>query len=77
MLLQKKPVGSHFALHVSQIDTLLEQRRAKDACYASSCCGWQKGTSRNKVVSSSEEIKPIALSIVELQVYVWLKTSVF
>jgi len=31
-----------------------------------SCCGWWKGMYRDEVKSSSEEIKPVALSIVEL-----------
>jgi len=29
-------------------------------------CGWQKGTSWDKAMPSSEEIKPVALFIVEL-----------
>jgi len=29
-------------------------------------CGWQKGMSRYKATSSSEEISPMALPIVEL-----------
>jgi len=28
--------------------------------------GWQKGTSQDKAMSNSEEIKPVATSIVEL-----------
>jgi len=36
-----------------------------DACYAAAV-GVRKGTSLNEVTSSSEEIKPIALSLVEL-----------
>jgi len=28
-------------------------------------CGWRKGKSRDKATSSSEEIKPVALSIAE------------
>ena len=31
-----------------------------------SCYSWQKGTSQNEVTSSTEEIKPVALSFVEL-----------
>jgi len=29
------------------------------------CCSWQKDTSWDKAMSSSEEIKPVALCIVE------------
>ena len=29
-------------------------------------CGWRKGMSQDEVMSNSEEIKPVALSIVKL-----------
>ena len=29
-------------------------------------CGWRKGASRDEVMPNSEEIKPVAISIVEL-----------
>jgi len=68
----EKPVGSHFVL--SLIDTLcyqqkeMEQRRTKVAplCLLFGCYSWQKGTSQDKATSSSEEIKSITVSIVEL-----------
>jgi len=31
-----------------------------------SCCGWQKGTSQDEATLNSEEIKPVALAIIEL-----------
>ena len=30
-------------------------------------CGWQKGTSWDEAMSSSEEINPVALSLAELR----------
>jgi len=35
-------------------------------CMHCPSCGWRKGTSWDEVTSNSEEIKPIATSIVEL-----------
>ena len=35
-------------------------------CLLHSCCSWRKGTFQNKAMSSSKEIKPVALSIVKL-----------
>jgi len=32
-----------------------------------SCCSWQKDASQDKVTPISEEIKPVALCIVELR----------
>ena len=32
-----------------------------------SCCGWQKGTSRDEAASNSAKIKPIALVVIELR----------
>jgi len=32
-----------------------------------SCSGWQKGTSRDEVMLNSEEIKPIALAVIEVR----------
>ena len=31
------------------------------------CSGWQKGTSRDEATLNSEEIKPIALAVIELR----------
>jgi len=31
-----------------------------------SCCGWRKGTSWDKATLNSEEIKPVAIAIIEL-----------
>jgi len=31
-----------------------------------SCCGWQKGTSLDKAMLSSEEIKPLAIASIRL-----------
>ena len=39
----------------------------EDKVYSYVYCDWQKGTSQEEAMSSSEEIKPIALSIVELR----------
>ena len=36
-------------------------------------CGWQKGTSQDEVTLNSEEIKPVALSLLS---YAWLEASV-
>jgi len=33
------------------------------------CCGWQKGTSPNEAMLSSEEIKPVAIAIIELRLF--------
>jgi len=32
-----------------------------------SCCGWQKGMSRDEATLNSEEIKPVALATIELR----------
>ena len=41
------------------------QRRTKvDLCW--SCCGWQKGTSLDELTLNSEEIKPVAVTFIEL-----------
>ena len=44
------------------------QRRTKVTPYCLLCgyCGWRKGMSQEEAMLSSEEIKPVALSIVEL-----------
>ena len=34
---------------------------------AASCCGWQKGTSRDEATLNREEIKTVALAIIELR----------
>ena len=39
-------------------------------------CGWEKGMSLDKITSSSEEIKPIALSIGELRLAEGISQSV-
>ena len=31
-----------------------------------SCCGWQKCMSQDKLTLSSEEVKPVAIAIIEL-----------
>jgi len=45
-----------------------EQRRTTVAPWSlhCSCCGWQKGMSRDEASSISEEIRPAALAIIEL-----------
>ena len=35
-------------------------------CKHWSCCSWQKGTSLDEATLSSEEIKPLAVTIIEL-----------
>ena len=44
------------------------QRRTKVhyVCSYCMCCDWQKGMSWDKATSNSEEIKPVALSLVKL-----------
>ena len=57
--------NQHLALSVKRTGT---QRGTKSSPRYMYCmyCGWQKGTSRDEATSNSEEIKPIALSIVKL-----------
>ena len=35
-------------------------------CKHWSCCSWQKGTSREKVMINSQEIKPVAITIIKI-----------
>ena len=37
-----------------------------DASIAGSCCSWRKGTSPDEATLNSEEIKPVAIAIIEL-----------
>ena len=34
---------------------------------ALSCCSWQKGMSRDDATLNSEEIKPVAITVIELR----------
>jgi len=45
-----------------------EQREVlvKPGCKHWSCCGWRKRTSPDKAMLNSEEIKPLAIAIIEL-----------
>jgi len=58
--------NQHLALSAKRIGA---QRRTKVAlwCILCSCCSWWKGTPQDEATLSSEEIKPIALPIVELR----------
>ena len=59
--------NQHFALLVAlSAKRTGGQRQYHDTCYVRSYRGWRKGMSRDKAISSSEEIKPVSLSIVEL-----------
>ena len=69
-----QPQGRHIVL--LQIDTLCYQRNELEhkggQTQVHCLCivkyyGWQKSTSRDKARSNSEKIKPLALSIVELE----------
>ena len=63
---------THFASEKDAIPiwllVLSMKRRTKVApwCLLCTCCDWWKGTSQDEVMSNSEEVKPIALTIVEI-----------
>ena len=67
-----KSVGSHIAQ--SQINTLCCQQKQLEHKGGQSIICTSKGQSGDEAMSSSEEIKPATISIVES--YTWLKASV-
>jgi len=48
----------------------------KPSCEYWSCCGWQKGTSLDEATVNSEEIKPVAIAIIELRLSKGISQSI-